>query len=62
MIRDKKCPLLAKSFSDKEIYQTITSAEAGWEYLNFMARTMKQGQKWTGETGDNEYLFVLTWR
>lgn len=24
-----------------------------------MARTMKQGEKWIGETGDNEYLFVL---
>jgi 5-deoxy-glucuronate isomerase len=24
-----------------------------------MARTMKPGQKWVGETGNNEYLFVL---
>jgi 5-deoxy-glucuronate isomerase len=59
MIRDKKCRLLAKSSSDKEIYQHITSSEAGWEYLNFMARTLRSGEKWTGETGDNEYLFVL---
>jgi 5-deoxy-glucuronate isomerase len=59
MIRDKKCPLLSESSSDKEIYQHITSSEAGWEYLNFMARTLKSGEKWTGETGDNEYLFVL---
>jgi 5-deoxy-glucuronate isomerase len=59
MNRDKNCPLLAKSSLDKEIYQTITSAEAGWNHLNFMARTMKPGQKWVGETGGNEYLFAL---
>jgi 5-deoxy-glucuronate isomerase len=59
MNRDKKCPLLAKASLNKEIYQTITSEEAGWKYLNFTSRTMKKGQKWNGETGDNEYLFVL---
>jgi len=59
MNRDKNCPILAKSYPDKEIYQSITSAEAGWNYLNFMARTIKPGQKWIGETGKNEYLFVL---
>jgi 5-deoxy-glucuronate isomerase len=59
MIRDKKCPLLSKSSPDGMTYQTIASEEAGWKYLNFMARTMKPGQKWIGETGDNEYLFVL---
>ena len=59
MNRDKKCPVLAKSSLDKEIYQTITSAEAGWNHLNFMARTMKPEQKWVGGTENNEYLFVL---
>jgi 5-deoxy-glucuronate isomerase len=59
MNRDKKCHLLAKSSSDKEIYQTITSEEAGWNHLNFTARTLNHGQKWVGETGNNEYLFVL---
>jgi 5-deoxy-glucuronate isomerase len=59
MNRDKKCPVLAKSSSDKDIYQTITADDAGWNYLHFMARTMKPGQKWAGETGNNEYLFVL---
>ena len=56
---DNNCPILARSSPDKEIYQSITTAEAGWNHLNFMARTMKQGQKWVGETGNNEYLFVL---
>ena len=59
MNRDKNCPILAKSSPDKEIYQSITSAEAGWNHLNFMARTLKPGQKWIGDTGNNEYLFVL---
>jgi 5-deoxy-glucuronate isomerase len=59
MNRDKKCPVLAKSSSGNEIYQSITSEEAGWNHLNFMARTMKAGQNWVGETEENEYLFVL---
>jgi 5-deoxy-glucuronate isomerase len=59
MKTDKKCRLLAKSSSDNEIYQHITSSEAGWDYLSFMARTVNPWQKWTGETGNNEYLFVL---
>lgn len=59
MNRDKKCHLLAKSSSDKGVYQTITSKEAGWNHLNFSARTMTSGEKWIGETGNNEYLFVL---
>ncbi len=59
MIRDKKCPWLAKSYPDEEKYQNITAGEAGWKYLNFTARTMKSGQKWIGGTGDSEYLFVL---
>jgi 5-deoxy-glucuronate isomerase len=60
MNRDKKCPLLIRPSLDSEIYQSITSGEAGWKYLNFMARTIRPGQQWTGETGNKEYLFVLT--
>jgi len=59
MNRDKKCHLLVKATSDKEVYQSITSKEAKWDHLNFMARTMKLGEKWVGETGNCEYLFVL---
>jgi 5-deoxy-glucuronate isomerase len=59
MNRDKKCPILSKPSSDNEIYQSVTSSEAGWDYLNFIARTLKPGQQWIGETGNNEYLFVL---
>jgi 5-deoxy-glucuronate isomerase len=59
MNRDKKCPILAKASSSDGVYQHITSQEAGWEHLNFTARTLKSGERWTGETGDSEYLFVL---
>jgi 5-deoxy-glucuronate isomerase len=59
MNRDKKCRLLGKPSAENEIYQSINSAEAGWTHLNFMARTLIPGQKWIGNTGSNEYLFVL---
>jgi 5-deoxy-glucuronate isomerase len=59
MNRDKKCHLIARSAPEKDIYQTISSGEAGWEHLNFTARILKEGQIWTGDTGENEYLFVL---
>jgi 5-deoxy-glucuronate isomerase len=59
MNRDKKCPILAKPSLGNEVYQTISSEEAGWNYLNFTARTMKKGEKWEGYTGENEYMFVL---
>jgi 5-deoxy-glucuronate isomerase len=59
MNRDKNCPLLAKSSSGNETYQIITASEAGWNHLNFMAKMMKPGQKWIGETGNNEYMLVL---
>lgn len=59
MIRDKKCRILAKSSSHEDIYQHLTSAEAGWQNLNFLARTLRSGQKWSGKTGSNEYLFVI---
>jgi 5-deoxy-glucuronate isomerase len=59
MNRDKKCKVLAKSSPGEEIYQHLSSSEAGWKNLNFLARTLKPGQKWSGETGSSEYLFVI---
>lgn len=59
MNRDKRCRVLAKSSPASEIYQNITAQEAGWDKLNFMARNMRSGQSWTGNSGGNEYLFVL---
>lgn len=44
---------------DYDIYQSIKADEAGWKYLNFIAGKSAEGQKWSGNTGNNEYLFVL---
>ena len=59
MIRHHKCPILAKADKGNPVYQSITAGEAGWEYLNFQARKLKQGEKWTSNTGENELLIVL---
>lgn len=59
MNRDKKCPLLSKADKNKSIYQSVTPSEAGWNYLSFEARRLVPGEKWKGNTGDNECLFVL---
>ncbi|NOR74462.1 MAG: 5-deoxy-glucuronate isomerase, partial [Draconibacterium sp.] len=59
MIRDKKYPLLAKSDSDKGIYQSVLKEDAGWQFLSFQARLMKKGEKWNGNTGGNEYAIIL---
>jgi len=56
---NKDTRLLVKSKTDKKIYQSVTSFEAGWNYLNFSARTMANGEKWTGNTEESEYIFVL---
>ncbi len=59
MIRDKKYPLLAKPAPGFGIYQSILREETGWQFLNFQARLMKKGEKWTATTGGNEYAFIL---
>ncbi len=59
MIKSKKCPLLAKADPGKETYQSISSKDAGWVHLNMEARVLKNGDTWTGFTGQNEYIFVL---
>jgi 5-deoxy-glucuronate isomerase len=58
MKRDKRCAVLSKADNQKDVYQSVTSLEAGWKYLNFKAGRIKPGEKWKGETGNNEYLFV----
>jgi len=59
MKRDKKCMLVAKSNAGKGVYQSINLHEAGWEFLNFEARTMKKGETWSFNTRQNEFLLVL---
>jgi len=59
MIKDTKCPLLIKADKEKARYQHISSGEAGWEFLNFEARTMLKGETWGGNTQKDEVLIVL---
>jgi hypothetical protein len=59
MIRDKKYRLLAKPKEGFGIYQSILKEETGWQFLNFQARLMKKGEKWKGNTWENEYAIIL---
>jgi 5-deoxy-glucuronate isomerase len=59
MKRDKKYRLLAKPLAEKGIYQSVLQEETGWQFLNFEARLMEKGEKWTGNTGQNEYAIIL---
>ncbi len=45
--------------SNESLYQQVTSKTAGWNYLNFEARKLKKGQLIEGNTGQNEFIFVL---
>lgn len=58
MMRDKKCPLLIKPSHDN-VYQDITPSEAGWEHLTFKAVTLGKDETFSGNTHDEEMLFVL---
>ena len=41
------------------VYQEITSEKACWNWLNFEARLMKKGEKWSFETKEYEIGIVL---
>ncbi|MEM7385285.1 MAG: 5-deoxy-glucuronate isomerase [Verrucomicrobiota bacterium] len=56
---DKDCPLLAKPLGENGIYQEVRRDEAGWEFLNFNARLMKEGEIWEGHTEGNEFGIIL---
>ena len=58
MKKDKKCPLLIKP-DNNPVYQSFTSQDAGWEYLNFEARILNKGEQWEDNTGNHELLIVL---
>lgn len=61
MIKSSKSPLLALADTQNEdnIYQNLGREEAGWEFLNFQARTLKKGEKLSHNTGDNEFAIIL---
>jgi 5-deoxy-glucuronate isomerase len=51
-------PLLTKSMRSNP-YQRVTNQQAGWTYLNFNAQCLRNGETITGDTGANEFIFVL---
>jgi 5-deoxy-glucuronate isomerase len=51
--------LLLKSTPAGDLYQSLSAATVGWDYLSFKAGKLSGGQAWTGETGQSEFLFVL---
>lgn len=59
MQRDDKYPLVCKPGSGFGEYQHLTKEEAGWEFLNFNARLMKQDEVWNWNTGENECAIIL---
>ncbi|GAA4431402.1 5-deoxy-glucuronate isomerase [Ravibacter arvi] len=50
---------LLRKAQSSPVYQHIDAASAGWEYLNFEARTLKKGEVLDEFTGENEYCVVL---
>jgi 5-deoxy-glucuronate isomerase len=59
MNKDKRCQLVVKPEADNSVYQSFTSDEAGWKYLNFEARTLKKEEQWSHNTGNHELMIVL---
>jgi len=59
MIRDSKYRLLAKPDSDSGVYQSVLKEDMGWQFLNFQARLMHKGEKWSANTEGNEYAIIL---
>ena len=45
--------------SKNNTYQHLTSQKAGWEFLNFNARLLRRGETITGDTIENEFIFIL---
>ncbi|MEL6718023.1 MAG: 5-deoxy-glucuronate isomerase, partial [Bacteroidota bacterium] len=58
---NKQNPFLALEDLDEKtgIYQQISKEDGEWEFLNFQARYMKQGESWIHNTGEHEYAIVL---
>ncbi len=52
-------PLLIPADYSKDEYIQITPEKAGWQHLNFSARTLEHGQAWSDTTGENEMAIVV---
>lgn len=52
-------PLLVTPDIHSPEYIHVSPASAGWDYLHFAARKMRQGETWQSETGRNELALVI---
>jgi 5-deoxy-glucuronate isomerase len=43
---------------DPNLIINITPESAGWDFISFQARRLAQGERWTFDTGENEFAFV----
>jgi 5-deoxy-glucuronate isomerase len=59
MKRSDKYKLVAHPLEGFGTYQAISATEAGWTHLNCEARLLRKGEVWEGDTGENEYGFIL---
>lgn len=55
----KKYKLVKNPTGTDGVYQKVTAQDAGWKFLNCEARLMHEGEVWSGNTGENEYAFIL---
>lgn len=54
-----RSPLLVTPDFSSPAYIQITPASAGWDYLHFAARQMRQHEAWSFETGEHELALVV---
>ncbi|MEO7393827.1 MAG: 5-deoxy-glucuronate isomerase, partial [Chitinophagaceae bacterium] len=59
MIKSEKYKLVSQPVKGFGVYQKILAADAGWTHLNVEARLMRKDEVWEGNTGENEYGFIL---
>jgi 5-deoxy-glucuronate isomerase len=59
MKASSESPLLVHPKPPPGEYVRVTPETAGWEHLNFAARTMSRGETWRGNTGLCEYGLVV---
>jgi 5-deoxy-glucuronate isomerase len=54
-----RSPLLVPALEDQNEYMRVSPTLAGWKYLHFAARRMRQNETWSFDTGDNELALVI---
>ena len=49
----------SRDTSGTGVFAEVSTAQAGWDYLNMAARRLNMGDTWSGSTGDYEYAHVI---